>query len=148
MPKKTLQVDDLLCFSLYAAANAMNRVYQPLLEALNVTYPQYLVLNALWSEDNQTVSRIGHRLGLESNTLTPLLKRMEQAGLLSRTRSTTDERSVLISLTAKGRNLQKKAGSIPSCVLSATGLTLPEAVALKNELAALRTNLMASLAGS
>jgi MarR family transcriptional regulator, organic hydroperoxide resistance regulator len=139
------RVDDLLCFSLYAAANAMNRVYQPLLESLQVTYPQYLVLNTLWAKDGQPVSQIGHRLGLESNTLTPLLKRMEAAGLLRRTRSENDERSVLITLTPKGRNLRKKACNIPACILGATGLSLSEAMALKNELAALRVNLAANL---
>ena len=141
MPKPTPQVDDLLCFSLYAAANAMNRVYKPLLEELQVTYPQYLVLMALWEKDGVSVSHIGQRLGLESNTLTPLLKRMETAGLLRRSRNELDERSVNIALSLKGRNLQKKAREIPSCILSATGLSLPEALSLKNKLADLRSQL-------
>ena len=138
------QVEALLCFSLYAANNAMNRVYQPLLEPLGLTYPQYLVLLALWQRDGRSVGQIGAQVGLESNTLTPLLKRMEAAGLLSRSRSPEDERQVLVSLTTKGRNLRRKAEGIPACILSASGLSLPEATALRQQLASLR----AALAGS
>ncbi len=141
MQHNTQKVDELLCFSLYAAANAMNRVYQPLLENLQLTYPQYLVLVALWEKDGVSVSHVGNRIGLESNTLTPLLQRMEAAGLLRRSRSTQDERQVIISLSAKGRQLQKKTKDIPSCILHATGLSLSDAHQLRNKLSSLRTSL-------
>jgi DNA-binding MarR family transcriptional regulator len=139
-------LDAMLCFSLYAANNAMNRVYQPLLEPLGLTYPQYLVLLALWEEEGRGVGQIGGQIGLESNTLTPLLKRMEAAGLLSRRRSEEDERQVLVHLTPKGKALRRKADSIPGCILSASGLTLPELTALRNQLQTLRVKLEESQA--
>ena len=138
-------IDAMLCFSLYAANNAMNRVYQPLLEPLGLTYPQYLVLIALWEEEGRGVGQIVIQIGLESNTLTPLLKRMEAAGLLSRTRSAEDERQVLVHLTAKGKALRRKAESIPGCILSASGLSLPELAALRDQLHTLREKLEESL---
>ncbi|MBL8789396.1 MAG: MarR family transcriptional regulator [Rhizobiales bacterium] len=134
-------IDAMLCFSLYAANNAMNRVYQPLLEPLGLTYPQYLVLLALWEDEGRAVGQIGGQIGLESNTLTPLLKRMEAAGLLSRKRNPEDERQVLVHLTAKGKALRRKAESIPGCILAASGLNLPEASALREQLHALRDKL-------
>lgn len=138
-------IDAMLCFSLYAANNAMNRVYQPLLEPLGLTYPQFLVLLALWEEEGRGVGQIGSQIGLESNTLTPLLKRMEAAGLLSRKRSTTDERQVLVHLTPKGKALRRKAEAIPACILAASGLNLTEMAALRGELQTLRAALEGSL---
>src|SRR4051812_31569207 len=108
-----LRLDNQLCFAVYAAAHAFNATYKPLLEPLGLTYPQYLVMLVLWQEDRLTVSRLGDRLGLDSGTLTPLLKRLETAGLVSRLRDAADERQVRITLTAGGRTLKQKAKRIP-----------------------------------
>ncbi len=97
-PAPALTLDDQLCFSLYGASLAINRAYKPLLDALEITYPQYLVLSALWEVDGQSVGAIADRLGLDSSNVTPLVKRMEAAGLLSRRRNPTDERQVVVSL--------------------------------------------------
>ncbi|MEO1492383.1 MAG: MarR family transcriptional regulator [Pseudomonadota bacterium] len=132
----------MLCFSLYAASRAMTRVYQPLLEPLGLTYPQYVVLLALWAEDAQPVGQIGSRLGLESNTLTPLLKRMEAAGLIHRARNKDDERQVIISLSGKGRLLQSQTSHIDRCIIEASGLSLDQAIALTAEINALAARLM------
>src|SRR5271154_2326289 len=104
-----LQLGSQLCFAIYSAAHAFNRVYKPLLDRLGLTYPQYLVMLVLWERDGVPVKDIGERLFLDSGTLTPLLKRLEQAGLINRTRSTEDERQVMIALTAKGEALREKA---------------------------------------
>lgn len=117
------QIDQMLCFSLYSASRAMTRAYQPLLEPLGLTYPQYIVLMTLWAEDTQPVGQIGQRLALETNTLTPLLKRMETSGLIHRTRSKSDERRVIVSLSGKGRLLQSQTAHIDACITKASGLT-------------------------
>jgi len=135
------QPGDLLCFSLYAASHALNRVYKPHLDPLGLTYPQYLVMLTLWAEDGQTVGEIGEALFLESSTITPLLKRLEAAGLVSRSRDTADERVVRVRLTETGSVLREKAEPIPDCVLQATGLTLTEATTLRSELERMRRNL-------
>ena len=140
-----LQLDRQLCFALYSASLAMTKIYKPLLEPLGLTYPQYLVLLALWERDGLAVNELGERLFLDSGTLTPLLKRMETAGLLSRTRSAEDERQVLVHLTAKGKALRRKAESIPGCILSASGLSLSELGALRDQLHTLREKLEESL---
>ncbi|MCR0980714.1 MarR family winged helix-turn-helix transcriptional regulator [Roseomonas populi] len=132
---------ELLCFSVYAAAHAMNRVYKPLLERLGLTYPQYLVMLTLWDEDGQTVGQVSERLFLESSTITPLLKRLEAAGLVTRERDRTDERVVRARLTEAGRALREKALDIPGCILGATGLDLPAAVRLRDEVDGLRKSL-------
>jgi DNA-binding MarR family transcriptional regulator len=137
----TPHLDDLLCFSLYAANNAMNRHYLPLLEPLNLTYSQYVVLVVLWEADRLPVTQIGEKLGLESNTLTPLLKRMESAGFISRRRNPKDERQVIIALTAAGRRIQAKAAHIPSCIAKAVAMNLPEVVNLRGSLTKLRGSL-------
>lgn len=124
MTKYPLPLEDHLCFALYGAHQAMNAVYGPLLEPLGLTYPQYLVLIALWQKDDQTVGQLGTKLGLASNTLTPLLKRMEAAGHLDRSRSLVDERQVQITLSSAGRALETRANHIPGCILSATGLDM------------------------
>ncbi len=136
-----MQIDEMLCFSLYSASRAMTRVYQPLLEPLGLTYPQYVVLRTLWTKDGQAVGEIGATLALESNTLTPLLKRMEVAGLIHRTRSKEDERHVLISLSGKGRLLQSRTSHIDECIISATGLSMDTATKLTSEINALSTRL-------
>ncbi len=115
-----LGLDDQFCFAVYSTAHALNRAYKPLLDRLGVTYPQYLVLLALWAEDGRSVGSLGEQLMLESSTLTPLLKRMETAGLLSRERNPEDERQVTVRLTAKGRKLREKAKAVPKAILSAT----------------------------
>ncbi len=101
-------LDQLLCFSLYSASMAINRTYKPLLDELGITYPQYLVLNVLWEEDGRTVGSIAERLALESSTITPLVKRLEAASLVTRTRNREDERRVLVALTRRGRELREK----------------------------------------
>ena len=110
---KELWLENQLCFPLYAVSRLVTKQYTPLLEELDITYPQYLVLLVLWKEDKQLVSDISKQLLLESNTLTPLLKRMEQKGLIQRVRQKSDERKVLISLTKEGHKLQEKAVCIP-----------------------------------
>lgn len=139
-----LPIDQMLCFSLYSASRAMTRVYQPLLEPLGLTYPQYAVLLTLWDEDAQPVGQIGSRLSLESNTLTPLLKRMEAAGLIHRSRSKEDERQVIISLSGKGRLLQSQTSHIDGCIISATGLSLDQAIRLTSEINTLSARLAAA----
>src|SRR5258706_14550153 len=109
MPKKTLpagqKLNDFLCFAVYAAGHGFNRIYKPLLEPIGLTYPQYLVMTALWEQDNQTVGGLGEKLSLESNTLTPLLKRLENQRRIRRVRDPRDERQVRVRLTAAGRAL-------------------------------------------
>nr|WP_293833924.1 MarR family transcriptional regulator [uncultured Arsenicibacter sp.] len=108
-----LRLENQLCFPLYVASRLTTRMYGPLLEELDITYPQYLVLLALWQTDNQPVGELTKRLYLETSTLTPLLKRLEQKQYISRKRSVTDERSVLIALTESGQALKEKAVCIP-----------------------------------
>ncbi|WP_394259100.1 MarR family winged helix-turn-helix transcriptional regulator [Xanthobacter autotrophicus] len=135
-------VDDLLCFSVYAASHAFTRVYKPLLDAIGLTYPQYLVMVALWEKDDQTVGGIGEKLALESSTLTPLLKRLEALGLVSRSRDPADERVVRVRLTDQGQALRAQARKIPECILAATGLDLADAVRLQKDVTALRDALL------
>lgn len=134
-------LDELLCFAVYSTSLAMSKVYRPLLSKLGLTYPQYLVLVALWHQDQVTVSEIGNQLFLDSATLTPLLKRMESAGLIVRARSVRDERQVIVSLTDEGRKLRAEAESLMASILCATQCTREEALALKDRLVALRNNL-------
>lgn len=134
-------VADHLCFAIYSAGHAFNRVYKPLLDELKLTYPQYLVMVALWAQDNQTVGELGGRLFLESSTLTPLLKRLEALGYLTRRRDPEDERQVRLRLTDKGSALRKKARDVSGCVGAATGLPLDAIVKLRDEISALRDSL-------
>jgi MarR family transcriptional regulator, organic hydroperoxide resistance regulator len=136
-----LLLDQQLCFALYSANLAMHKVYRPLLRELGLTYPQYLVMLVLWEQDAQTVSSIGERLFLDSATLTPLLKRLESAGLLTRTRAVEDERQVVIELTAKGRQLRQAAQEVPQAVFCAAECTSAELRGIKAELERLRGNL-------
>jgi DNA-binding MarR family transcriptional regulator len=132
-----------LCFAVYSTAHAFNRVYKPLLDALGLTYPQYLVMLVLWEQDDVPVKEIGDRLFLDSGTLTPLLKRLEAAGLIKRTRSRQDERQVLIALTAQGETLRDKAKMVPEAILAASACSIDELSALKSELTTLRDRLLA-----
>lgn len=141
-PADWLQLDNQLCFALYSASLAMTRLYKPLLEPLGLTYPQYLALLVLWESDGLAVNELGERLFLDSGTLTPLLKRMEAAGWLSRERASDDERRVLVSLTADGKALKRRAQSVPRALAAATGCSADELVALTQRLQQLRTQLL------
>ena len=141
-PVDWLQLDNQLCFALYSASLAMTRLYKPLLEPLGLTYPQYLALLVLWERDGLAVNELGERLFLDSGTLTPLLKRMEAAGWLSRERASDDERRVLVSLTADGKALKRRAQSVPRALAAATGCSADELVALTQRLQQLRTQLL------
>lgn len=136
-----LALDRQLCFSLYSAQLAMTKVYRKLLAGLGLTYPQYLVMLVLWEADGITVSQIGERLFLDSATLTPLLKRLEAAGLLQRRRAAQDERQVVVSLTADGRALRRRAGTVPEAIFCASGCELHELAALKGQLDRMREQL-------
>ncbi len=138
-----LQLDNQLCFALYSTSLAMTKLYKPMLEDMGLTYPQYLVMLVLWEQDGLTVSELGERLYLDSGTLTPLLKRMESAGLLSRLRAVQDERRVHITLTAEGRKLKAKAAKIPGCIMSATQCSIPELVSLTQQVQSFRNRLTA-----
>lgn len=138
----TLPIAQMICFSLYSATHAMQRAYKPLLDALGLTYPQYLVMVALWGEDAQTVGQLGTALQLESNTLTPLLKRLEAQGMLTRTRDTVDERQVRVALTKTGQAMQAQAADIPGCILEKSGLPLVALTALRDQINDLRDQLL------
>ncbi|MDX5445912.1 MAG: MarR family transcriptional regulator [Zoogloeaceae bacterium] len=139
--KPSLQLDQMLCFALYSTSLAMNKVYRGLLRELDLTYPQYLVMMVLWERDELTVSDIGERLFLDSATLTPLLKRLEAAGLVSRARATSDERQVVVSLTEAGRALRARAEQVPQGVLCATACSPEELQQIKQQLEGLRERL-------
>lgn len=144
-PCENLMLDNQLCFALHSTSLLMTKVYKPLLQALGLTYPQYLAMMVLWEEDGLTVGEISNRLLTDPGSLTPLLKRLEAEGLLSRTRSREDERVVVVELTEVGRNLQDKAMGIPHCILGASGLELEHLRKLQVDLITLRTNLQASM---
>ncbi len=137
----SLLLDQQLCFALYSTTLAMNKVYRRLLSSLGLTYPQYLVMLVLWEQDRLSVSAIGERLFLDSATLTPLLKRLETAGLLDRTRSASDERQVVVSLTREGKALKTKTKSVPESVLCAANCSADQIQSIKTALETLRTNL-------
>lgn len=140
-PQSQLPLTDMLCFALYSATHAMQSVYKPLLDDLGLTYPQYLVLVSLWQQDEQTVGQLGAALHLESNTLTPLLKRMETAGHLTRHRNAHDERQVHIRLTDHGRSMQSKTQHLTACILDHCGLSLAALTDLQNRITTLRDHL-------
>lgn len=136
-----LRLEQQLCFAVYAASHAFTRFYKPLLAELGVTYPQYLALLTLWEDDGLSVTAIGDRLLLDSGTLTPLLKRLEAQGLVTRTRSAADERQVLIRLTPRGSALREVAGTFPSRILAASECSGEEFDTLRRALIGLRRNL-------
>jgi len=140
-----LKLSNQLCFAVYSTALAFNAVYKPLLDKLNLTYPQYLAMLVLWERDDVPVKEIGRLLHLDSGTLTPLLKRLESAGLVKRTRSAADERQVHITLTPEGRALREEAKSVPMGIVKACGLSTSTLLQLKDELIALREKLNASV---
>ncbi|QAY76333.1 MarR family transcriptional regulator [Sphingosinicella sp. BN140058] len=131
-------LEEQLCYAIYSAGIAIQRVYKPLLDRMGLTYPQFLVLNILWREDGQSVGAIADRLALESSTLTPLLKRLEANGILVRKRNPINERQVLISLTDKGRALRPDAGCLGSALLEASHQTPEQLAGLNRKVRALR----------
>jgi MarR family transcriptional regulator, organic hydroperoxide resistance regulator len=137
----TMAPSDMLCFALHSSAHAVHAAYAPLLQPLGLTYPQYLVLSALNARDDQTVGRLGAELRLESNTLTPLLKRMETSGWLRRSRDGKDERQVRLSLTDDGRALVARSAGVPRAFAEKTGLQMSELADLRDILCALRNRL-------
>jgi len=138
---KDLRLDRQLCFAVYSASHAFTRFYKPLLAQLGVTYPQYLALLTLWEEDSLSVTAIGDRLLLDSGTLTPVLKRLEALGLVSRTRSTTDERQVIVRLTEQGAAMRHVAEGFPTRILDASECSEEELDSLRQALLGLRKNL-------
>ncbi|MCF6509895.1 MarR family transcriptional regulator [Blastococcus sp. MG754426] len=134
LPAPSVALDDQLCFALYAASRAVTARYRPMLDAIGLTYPQYLVMLLLWEQDNQTVGQLGARLALDSGTLSPLLKRLTAAGLVTRHRRVEDERSVSIALTDAGRALEGKAVAISEEMIGAIGFDTSEFDDLKARL--------------
>jgi DNA-binding MarR family transcriptional regulator len=142
--ERWLQLDHQLCFALYSSSLAMTKLYKPLLDPLGLTYPQYLAMLVLWESDGVTVSQLGERLMLDSGTLTPLLKRLEAAGLVQRLRDSADERRVRVQLTREGRALKRRALAVPEAVACAAGCELDELARLTARLKTLREQLTAS----
>ncbi len=141
MPETAPEPDDFICFAIYSVGHAFNQVYKPLLDSLGLTYPQYLVMVALWAGDDRTVGGLGSTLFLESSTLTPLLKRLERLGFIGRMRDPADERQVRIRLTPQGAALRAQATGFPACVDGATGLPPDKLKAVRAEILAMRTAL-------
>lgn len=139
MPMPT--IDQMLCFAIYSAGHAFTRFYKPRLDALELTYPQYLAFLVLWEKDDITVKALGERLFLDSGTITPLIKRLEARGLVSRHRDAEDERQVRIRLTDEGRALKDKALSIPLAVIDGAGQSREVTETMRQELVALRDRL-------
>jgi DNA-binding MarR family transcriptional regulator len=131
MSHPQLLLENQICFPLYSAANAVVRAYRPLLDELDITYLQYMVLMVLWQESSSNVKELGGRLGLDSGTLTPLLKRLESKGLVERKRSDQDERVRIISITKQGLSLKKKAQGIPQKLACTIGLPAAQGIELK-----------------
>jgi DNA-binding MarR family transcriptional regulator len=134
LPAPSVVLDDQLCFALYAASRAVTARYRPMLEELGLTYPQYLVMMLLWEDDHQTVGQLGNRLALDSGTLSPLLKRLTAAGLVTRHRRVEDERSVSIALTGEGRALRERALPISEAMIGTIGFDTGEFDHLKQRL--------------
>lgn len=141
-------LDEMLCFNLYAAARATNRLYTTLLAPWDLTYPQYLVLKLLWSRESLTVGEIGKSLMLDSGTTTPLVRRLETRGLLTRTRSTADERVVTVTLTTEGRTLEEEMTDLTGAIGTATGLDTTDAVGTISNLRTINDNLAEALAAA
>lgn len=140
-PCDELLLNNQVCFALHSTSLLMTKVYKPLLQALGLTYPQYLAMLVLWEQDGLTVGEISNRLLTDPGSLTPLLKRLESEGLLNRTRSREDERVVLVQLTDKGHALHEDAKRVPQCILQASGRSLERLQQLQAELLDLRASL-------
>lgn len=143
-PSEANTLQNLICFALHSANHAMNRAYQPHLSALGLTYPQYITLTALWDKDAVSVGALCERLMTETNTLTPILKRLEKSGHITRRRGEQDERKVFVHLTKSGRSLQAKAPDITACIIDETGLSPDKLEPLVEAIAQLRDNLQAA----
>jgi MarR family transcriptional regulator, organic hydroperoxide resistance regulator len=137
---ESAQLSDFLCFAVYSANLAFGRAYRPILEQLGVTYTQYIAIVALWEQDHQTVGSLGDKLFLESNTLTPILKKLETMGYLQRRRDPADERQVIVSLTVAGRKLREKGLTMD--LVEASGLAPEEFAKVQKAVVTLRTNLL------
>lgn len=133
-PVEALRLDNQLCFALYGAANRMTRLYRPLLDAMGLTYPQYLAMLVLWEKSPQTVGALGDALDLDSSTLTPLLKRLEAGGLVERSRDPEDERRVIVALTGQGRALRDRAELIPEQMICALDMPMDVIEVLRERL--------------
>lgn len=147
LPEGPLPLEDQLCYAIYSAGIAIQRAYKPLLDGLGLTYPQYLVLNILWRQDRQTVGGIAERLALESSTVTPLLKRLEGAGLVERARNPDNERQVVVALSVKGRALRARAGCLGQSLLAVAGQSPAELAALNRQITALRESIYHHIGG-
>jgi DNA-binding MarR family transcriptional regulator len=139
---EALPLDDQLCFAMYSAHIAINRVYRPVLEQLGITYPQYLVLSALWQRDGQTVGAIAERLSLEPSTITPLVKRLEAAGFVQRERNPADERQVIVTLSSTGKSLHQESKCLSETLLERSGLPAADLNRLNTEISAFRDALV------
>ncbi len=142
-----IPLDDHLCYAIYSAGIAIQRAYKPLLDALGLTYPQYLVLNTLWQQDGQTVGGIAEQLALESSTLTPLLKRLEASGFVRRTRNPDNERQVIVALTEEGRALRLRVGCLADRMLAASGRSPAALGDLNRDVKALRDAIYRHIGG-
>ncbi len=138
------RLEEQLCYSIYSTALTIKRLYKPMLDAMGVTYPQYLVLNVLWEQGEQPIGSIGERLALETSTLTPLLKRLESEGFIQRIRNSHDERQVLITLTGKGAALQDGAACLSHALLCSSNLDLEQLQRMNHEIITLRNNIIKS----
>jgi len=134
------KLDEQICFALYSASRALTARYRELLAPLGITYPQYLVLLVLWESDAITVTELGHRLHLDSGTLSPLLRRLERADLVSRTRRSDDERTVEVTLSRAGDDLRMLAAGIPDAVCESTGFEVEQIASLQHQVTALAAN--------
>ena len=141
--RANVKLADFLCFAIYSANLAFGKAYKPILDELGLTYTQYITIIALWEEENQTVSALGEKLFLESNTLTPILKKLEALGYLRRQRDSVDERKVLVTLTDAGRRLREKG--LGMNLVEACGLTPEEFPKVQKSIVALRNNLVKSI---
>ncbi|SCW30739.1 transcriptional regulator, MarR family [Rhizobium mongolense subsp. loessense] len=145
IPQEERRLEKQLCFAVYATAHAFTRAYKPILDKVGLTYPQYLVMLVLWENAELPVKTIGEQLDLDSGTLSPLLKRLEQTGLIKRTRDARDERQVIVSLTPKGRSMKSEAATIMTAIGQAAGCTLEEMAEIRGSLQKLRGNLNAAV---
>ncbi|MDF2073637.1 MarR family transcriptional regulator [Pseudomonas mendocina] len=144
-PCAELMLDNQLCFALYSTSLMMTKTYKPLLQALGLTYPQYLAMLVLWENEGITVSEVSARMLTDPGSLTPLLKRLESEGLLQRQRSSQDERVVQLYLTDKGRALHEQAKALPACILKASALSVEQLSKLRDDLIELRGHLQDAL---
>lgn len=140
-----MKLDDQLCYALYSASMAVQRAYKPLLDQMGITYPQFLVLNLLWHDGQQNVGGLAEKLALESSTLTPLLKRLEAAGLVTRTRNPKNEREVLIETTPKGEKLKSEAGCLAERLVEASGAPVSGIIDLNKRVKEFRDRVYAGL---